>query len=499
MQQNNFQGKPYRTLLLERQGRGFPEVEVTEILRQVLPQLAHIHAQGLVHGGISVDTLWQDQTSLQPVLVENHGFVAPGYVAPEQLQTGQMSAAGDIYALGVTMLVLLSGQNPETLRNYDGTWNWQDYCVVSDQLAAVLQRSIALQQSDRYANAMEMLQRISVTPTIVTPPVANTFPSQPSTGLSYQQTYVISPPPVSSPVSPQRSRDLPLWAWVIIGAGVTGMIGLAGFGVVKLLNSEADLQTTASPASATPGNSAVSSPQVATASPTTSPASATPGNSAVSSPQVPNMSPTASSASATPENNIVSSPQVPNVSPTASSDSSNQDIARSLEAQRQRELLEIQRQRQLLEIQRQRQLLEAQRQRELLEVQRQKQLLEAQRQRRSQSIVSGLSPAQVVQDYYSSLNNRQYPAGWNHLSTQFQSNKVVHEKGYQSFVEWWTTVERVEMQQVTPVFQNTQEAVVDADLTYVLKKGNVSSESLRYFLARDATTGSWRIAQVQRK
>lgn len=160
----------YHSLLQERQGRGFSESEVTEILRQIIPQVVQDHNRGEVHSAISPATLEQNPVTRQSVLIPAQGITPPGYTAPEQIQTGMATIASDIYALGVTAIVLLSGKNPEQLHNYDGTWNWQDYCVVSDQFAAAVERAITAQPQYRYSNAMQMLQALNTPPVPISPP-----------------------------------------------------------------------------------------------------------------------------------------------------------------------------------------------------------------------------------------------------------------------------------------------------------------------------------------
>ncbi|MEK0195086.1 hypothetical protein WME70_27255, partial [Microcoleus anatoxicus PTRS1] len=76
--QNCDRGKSYRTLLLERQGKNFSEFEVTEILREVLPQLAEIHLRGQAHGAVFLDNLVYDLADNRALLV--------GAIAPEKQQ-----------------------------------------------------------------------------------------------------------------------------------------------------------------------------------------------------------------------------------------------------------------------------------------------------------------------------------------------------------------------------------------------------------------------------
>lgn len=223
---------PLQVLLTQRQGGHFSESEVTQILRQVLPQLTQMHDRGSVHGGISPDTLVQDSSTLQTSLVGANGLIVPGYAAPEQLQTGQMNFAGDIYALGVTIIVLLTGKNPEVLRSYNGTWNWQEHCVVSDQLATVLERAIAAQPQYRYGNAAQMLQALNPTPAnVIAYPVENDY-------QAIQPTYV-SPP--------QEIPKLLPWQWGLIGAGSAALIALAAFGMTTLLTSKKTSEIVSTP------------------------------------------------------------------------------------------------------------------------------------------------------------------------------------------------------------------------------------------------------------
>ena len=242
--QNYVYTKPYSTLIIERQGKGFSEVEITNILQEVLPQLTQIHVQGLGHGAISADTLAQDQSNFKSVLLNNTGFANSSYVAPEQLQTGQISTSGDIYALGVTMIVLLTGQSPELLRNNNGGWNWQDDCFISDQLAGVLEQAIAIYPQYRFADAIQMLAAINSVNTIsmntnpqLQPTVIQTNPNNLTNNLQISDHQ-----PTDNLQNNNNSQTIPTSLLIIIGATLPIFSALVVFVIVKLVNSPVKLQ-----------------------------------------------------------------------------------------------------------------------------------------------------------------------------------------------------------------------------------------------------------------
>jgi len=109
------------------------------------------------------------------------------------------------------------------------------------------------------------------------------------------------------------------------------------------------------------------------------------------------------------------------------------------------------------------------------------------------SMATRQSPEQFVQDQYSIINNHQYQAAWSRLSTRFQNNQ-----NYSSYVNWWNTVEQVDVQSVQRVNSNDESATVYIKLKYYLKNGKVSSESRRILLLWNAETSSWIIDESTR-
>jgi serine/threonine protein kinase len=59
--------------------------------------------------------------------------------------------------LGVTTIVLFTGKQPTTLLNRQSLgWKWQQYATVSEPLAQIIDRAIAIDIKQRYQSASEM-------------------------------------------------------------------------------------------------------------------------------------------------------------------------------------------------------------------------------------------------------------------------------------------------------------------------------------------------------
>jgi serine/threonine protein kinase len=212
------QEKTYRTLLLERQGRRFSESEVTEILRQVLPQLAQIHHQGQVHGAISLDSL-----------VQRDGRAVLINIAPSL--SGQLSISEDIYALGTTIIELLTGKAPYEMREPNSKWNWEEYCVLSDQLVEVINRMVANFPQNRFASANEALSAFSFTvpSPMVAPPMSSFDQSAPT------------PSDIQPVIFYHKKVKITPWQWGLIGGGLTLALALVGFRLLNISNPHASL------------------------------------------------------------------------------------------------------------------------------------------------------------------------------------------------------------------------------------------------------------------
>lgn len=120
--------------LAARVGRGLMPVDsVLRVLLQICYGLNAAHKAGLIHAGLKPENVLFDacgnvkladfgiarvterdlsggvNTSAPPVYV---GRGHPSYMAPEQLHKGKASAAGDVYALGILLYEMLTGNLP---------------------------------------------------------------------------------------------------------------------------------------------------------------------------------------------------------------------------------------------------------------------------------------------------------------------------------------------------------------------------------------------------
>ena len=182
--QEYIEGQTYWELLTQRQqqGKQFTKTEVTQLLLQLLPVLEYLHSQKVIHRDISPDNLIQRSSDKLPVLIDfggvkeveattvsklmgQHSGTAlgkVGYSPDEQMREGKAFPGSDLYALGVTVLVLLTGKPPQDL--YDSakaTWRWGRKVNSRSSLRPVLEKMLADRPSDRFHSAREVRQALA--------------------------------------------------------------------------------------------------------------------------------------------------------------------------------------------------------------------------------------------------------------------------------------------------------------------------------------------------
>ncbi len=236
-----WQGGPtYRELLAARRERQlvFGAGEVLLLVRQLLPVLAALHGQDLVHGDLSPANLLRRDRDGLPVLLD-FGLVrdgsidapasgaTPGY-APAELGRGEpVQPWMDLHALGVVALVLLTGEEPASLLDPTSlAWSWPAADQLDPALRGQLERLLSADPDQRFTTASEALEafqqlpmpeslgpvaRADRTVVLVPPSVPSVEVAEPAAAATRaDQPASAPPPPAPAPPPPAavlRSRQ----------------------------------------------------------------------------------------------------------------------------------------------------------------------------------------------------------------------------------------------------------------------------------------------------
>jgi serine/threonine protein kinase, bacterial len=109
-----------------------------------------------------------------------------------------------------------------------------------------------------------------------------------------------------------------------------------------------------------------------------------------------------------------------------------------------------------------------------------------------------ISPEETVYNYYNYINQKQYEQGWKQLSIEHQTDTDRHPQGYQSYLEWWTSVESVQVVSVSLIRQSGNYALVETELHYEMKQGRPFDQKLNFHFIWDDSLQQWSINWVDR-
>lgn len=93
-------------------------------------------------------------------------------------------------------------------------------------------------------------------------------------------------------------------------------------------------------------------------------------------------------------------------------------------------------------------------------------------------------------NHYKSINNRELDKSWNDLSPSFKGSNLT--KGFQEYIEWWNSVEKVYIGDVRVMKSSDTSSVVKADLSYKLRSGRIMDDKKKYIYLV-WTDGKWLI------
>ena len=150
--------------ILNRSPQGCEEVQVRQWLLQALEILQLLHQRQIVHRDLKPSNLMIRRETGQLVAIDFGGakqmgafplsastrLISPGYSPPEQAMGGAVTEKADIYALGRTMIHLLTGQPPNELEDpRSGLLRWRHLTPVRQDFANLLDKMVQPAASQR--------------------------------------------------------------------------------------------------------------------------------------------------------------------------------------------------------------------------------------------------------------------------------------------------------------------------------------------------------------
>ncbi|NEO52929.1 MAG: hypothetical protein F6K54_07460 [Okeania sp. SIO3B5] len=101
------------------------------------------------------------------------------------------------------------------------------------------------------------------------------------------------------------------------------------------------------------------------------------------------------------------------------------------------------------------------------------------------------SPEPALRNYYQALNNYKYQSAWNSLSSKEQS------EGYNSYIEWWTRIKRIEVLSTKLVSEDRFNSTVESRLRYFAKSGREINQIIRFNFVWDTGSDCWLINKIE--
>lgn len=172
--QEFIKGQPLMDIAVKmfQEGYVFSERKASEIILSLLEVLECIHEQGLIHRDIKPQNIILREGDGKPVLIDfglikqltEENFLKTGTVAgtmgyfPIEQQMGKALFQSDLYAVGMVMLFLTTGQPPHTLDfndKFEPDLNWAKEGLKST-LFAWISKAIRPYPQERFGSATEM-------------------------------------------------------------------------------------------------------------------------------------------------------------------------------------------------------------------------------------------------------------------------------------------------------------------------------------------------------
>ena len=263
-------GPSLKDVLRQRQDNPLPVNEALIFFKALCAALGYAHSNGVVHCDIKPGNVMIDRGGniyLTDFGIARHSestttTMGPAgtipYMAPEQIRGEQVSAATDVYALGVVLFEMVTGQRPfrgtEVGTENGGGTITERICyghlhlqppdprtinpALSPRLANAILKALAKKSQDRYASTQEFFNTVcaqaggiaeDVDERVVLPPIFT------RSDVSKGGEVVAGNHPVPNQEHPPKQRS----PWLIVG-GIVGVLAVcaAAIGGIILLSGQ---------------------------------------------------------------------------------------------------------------------------------------------------------------------------------------------------------------------------------------------------------------------
>jgi len=205
------------------------------LFEQIVGAIEYIHAHGYVHGNLNPRNILLDDQK-RPLLTD---FGTPPrqiqlpspYLAPEQLHGGAVDSRTDVYALGVLLFEIATGQAPPpgviaNLRTHRPD--------MPQALEQTIYKSMAQNPDQRFHTAGEFLSAMQIA-------LQEPAPVQ---SILYQQAPIPAPTPmVSQSVTVEGQNSRTNWLAIVLGILVISILCIGSFLVFRYLTAEQRTET----------------------------------------------------------------------------------------------------------------------------------------------------------------------------------------------------------------------------------------------------------------
>lgn len=142
------------------QGGLYTEEGIAQVCSQVCDALSVLHYNGIIHRDVKPDNIMVTNNGViklidfnaskeykEEAVKDTRVLGTTGFAAPEQYGISQSDARTDVYAMGVLINVMLTGEHPSKV-------------MCSGRMKKIVSKAVSINPNDRYQNCMELKEAL---------------------------------------------------------------------------------------------------------------------------------------------------------------------------------------------------------------------------------------------------------------------------------------------------------------------------------------------------